>query len=201
MTGTIERGDLVAEILCGRPDNLLVVTGLGSSTYDVAGIGDNAQNFYLWGAMGQAVPVGLGIAVAQPEKRVLVVTGDGELLMGLSGLSAVGNAPAQNISILVLDNGHYSETGGQPTHTSGRTNLAGVAEQCGFVQALELTDMDNTADAKRLLLEGKGPTLVVAKVALKKYDQIVEPQSRIGHYMASRFRMAATGRGEAALDT
>jgi len=92
MTGTLQRSELIAEILADRPEDLLVVTGLGSSTYDVAELGDNSKNFYMWGAMGQAVPVGLGIAVAQPEKRALIVTGDGELLMGLTGLSAAGNA-------------------------------------------------------------------------------------------------------------
>jgi thiamine pyrophosphate-dependent acetolactate synthase large subunit-like protein len=201
MTVTLQRNELIAELLDDRPKDLLVVTGLGSSTYDVLELGDNPKNFYLWGAMGQSVPVGLGIAVAQPEKRVLIVTGDGELLMGLTGLSAAGNAPARNVAILVMDNGHYSETGGQPTHTSGQTNLAGVAEQCGFRKTLEITKMSEMAKAKRLLLDDEGPIMVVAKVALRKYGQITEPQSRIGHYMAARFRMAVTGRGEAALDT
>lgn len=98
MTGTIDREKLVTEILANRSEDLLVVCGLGSSTYDVASIGDNSRNFYLWGAMGQAVPVGIGLAVAQPDKRVLVITGDGEMLMGLGALSAAGNAPVRNLS-------------------------------------------------------------------------------------------------------
>ncbi len=118
MTGTIDREKLVTEILANRSEDLLVICGLGSSTYDVASIEDNSRNFYLWGAMGQAVPVGIGLAVAQPDKRVLVITGDGEMLMGLGALSVAGNAPVRNLAVLVLDNGHYSETGGQPTHTS-----------------------------------------------------------------------------------
>ena len=201
MTGILQRNELIADILDDRPEELLVVTGLGSSTYDVLELGDNPNNFYMWGAMGQSVPVGLGIAIAQPEKRVLIVTGDGELLMGLTGLSAVGNSPARNVAILVMDNGHYSETGGQPTHTSGQTNLAGVADKCGFRKTLEITRMSELTEAKKLLLDEEGPVVVVAKVALHTYGKLTEPQSRIGHYMAARFRMAVTGRGEAALDT
>ena len=200
MTGTIDREKLVTEILANRSEELLVVCGLGSSTYDVASIGDNSRNFYLWGAMGQAVPVGIGLAVAQPDKRVLVITGDGEMLMGLGALSAAGNAPVRNLAVLVLDNGHYSETGGQPTHTSGSTDIAGVAAQCGFEVTRAISDMDSVAEAKSALLNGDGPVIVVAKVALKIYGTIVEPQTRIGHYIAARFRMATTGRGEAALD-
>ncbi len=200
MTGTIDREKLVTEILANRSEDLLVICGLGSSTYDVASIEDNSRNFYLWGAMGQAVPVGIGLAVAQPDKRVLVITGDGEMLMGLGALSVAGNAPVRNLAVLVLDNGHYSETGGQPTHTSGSTDIAGVAAQCGFEVTRAISDMDSVAEAKSALLNGDGPVIVVAKVTLKIYGTIVEPQTRIGHYIAARFRMATTGRGEAALD-
>ncbi len=200
MTGTIDREKLVTEILANRPEDLLVVCGLGSSTYDVASIEDNPQNFYLWGAMGQAVPVAIGLAAAQPDKRVLVITGDGEMLMGLGALSAAGNAPVRNLAVLVLDNGHYSETGGQPTHTSGSTDIAGVAAQCGFKVTRSISNIDAIGEAKSALLGGDGPVMIVAKVALKTYGSIVEPQTRIGHYIAARFRMAATGRGETALD-
>ena len=200
MSGAIQRDDLVAEILKERPDDLLVVCGLGSSTYDVAGIEDHSCNFYLWGGMGQALSVGLGIAIAQPKKRVLVVTGDGEMLMGLGSFSTASSVAARNLSVLVLDNGHYSETGGQPTHTSGRTSLAGVARECGFVHAKEITSEGEFSSAKETLLKEEGPCLVVAKVAIKKYGAIIEPQTRKGHYISSRFRMAATGNGEVGLD-
>ena len=149
--------------------------------------------------MGQALSVGLGIAIAQPEKRVLVVTGDGEMLMGLGSFSTAASVTARNLSVLVLDNGHYSETGGQPTHTSGRTSLAGVAQACGFTNTGEISASTEFAYAKETLLNAEGPSLIVAKVAIKKYGAIVEPQTRKGHYIASRFRMATTGEGEAVL--
>lgn len=201
MIGTIERSELIAHLLADRPDDLLVVTGLGSSTYDVATVEDNSKNFYLWGAMGQAASVGLGIAVAQPDKQVLVVTGDGEMLMGLGSLATVANSPPRNIGILVLDNGHYSETGGQPTHTSNGTDIEGVAAQCGFKATMTITETTEFGAAKDMLLTGTRPSLVVAKVALKEYSALVEPQIRMGHYIAARFRMDVTGRGEASLDT
>ena len=87
MSASIERAELVAEILKDRSESLLVVCGLGSSTYDVSGVEDHPKNFYLWGAMGQALSVGLGISIAQTDMRVLVITGDGEMLMGLGSLS------------------------------------------------------------------------------------------------------------------
>ena len=200
MSASIERAELVAEILKDRSESLLVVCGLGSSTYDVSGVEDHPKNFYLWGAMGQALSVGLGISIAQTDMRVLVITGDGEMLMGLGSLSTVANVAAHNLSVLVLDNGHYSETGGQPTHTSGSTDLAGIARECGFANSRKITSSDEFAGAKKTLLNSIGPNLVVAKVAIKKYGAIVEPHTRKGYYTASRFRMASTGRGEAGLD-
>ena len=113
--------------------------------------------------------------------------------------STAASVAARNLSVLVLDNGHYSETGGQPTHTSGRTSLAGVAQACGFTNTGEISASTEFAYAKETLLNAEGPSLIVAKVAIKKYGAIVEPQTRKGHYIASRFRMATTGEGEAVL--
>ena len=200
MSEHLARDKVVAAILDRRPEDLLVVCGLGSSSFDVVMLGDNPRNFYMWGAMGQAVPVGLGVAIARPEQRVLVVTGDGELLMGLGSLSTVGDKMPANLGILVLDNGQYAETGGQRTHTAGRTDLAGVASKMGFGTAIVLRDMGDIASARHALIEGRGPVIVVAKVNPSKYGPPPNAQIRHGHFIASRFRMAATGRGESALD-
>src|SRR5882757_6045291 len=127
------RRDVVAQILADRGD-ILVVTGLGSPTYDCAAAGDHPLNFYLWGAMGSAVTVGLGLAMAQPKRRVLVITGDGELLMGLGALATVGAKKPGNLAIAVIDNEHYGETGMQRTHTSAGVDLAGIAHSAGFEQ-------------------------------------------------------------------
>src|SRR5947207_10569839 len=124
----LSRRSAVARILADRRDTL-VVTGLGSPTYDCAAVGDHPLNFYLWGAMGSAVTVGLGLALAQPERRVLVLTGDGEMLMGLGALATAAAKKPSNLAITVIDNGHYGETGMQRTHTQGvgGDRSAGVA--------------------------------------------------------------------------
>jgi thiamine pyrophosphate-dependent acetolactate synthase large subunit-like protein len=130
-TSTLDRRAVVATILQHRKDTL-VVTGLGSPTYDTFAAGDHALNFYLWGAMGGAAMVGLGLALAQPTRRVLVITGDGEMLMGLGSLATIAVAAPQNLSIAVINNGHYGETGMQAAHTSRGVNLAAMAAAAGF---------------------------------------------------------------------
>src|ERR671930_2222264 len=118
----LARRSAIARILADRGD-MLVVTGLGSPTYDCAAAGDHPLNFYLWGAMGSAVTVGLGLALAQPERRVLVLTGDGEMLMGLGALATVAVKKPDNLAIVVIDNEHYGETGMQRTHTAAGVDL------------------------------------------------------------------------------
>ncbi len=106
----LDRRAFVRELLADR-GSLLVVTGLGSPTYDAAACGDHPLNFYLWGAMGSAAMIGLGLALAQPARRVLVLTGDGEALMGMGSLATIGVKQPRNLAIVVLDNQHYGETG------------------------------------------------------------------------------------------
>src|SRR5579872_5159626 len=118
----LDRRSVVSTLLKGRKD-AIVVGGLGASTYDIAASGDHDRNFYLWGAMGGAVMIGLGVALAQPQLPVMVITGDGEMLMGMGSLATVGLQQPKNLTIVVLDNEVYGETGGQASHTGGRTDL------------------------------------------------------------------------------
>ena len=127
-------------VLLEKRDDLLLVTGLGSTTYDAASVGDDPRNFYLWGAMGAAALVGLGLAIAQPQRRVLVVTGDGEMLMGLGGLATIGIQRPPNLAIAVFDNGHYGETGMQPSHTEAGVELVGIARACGIKEIFDVSD-------------------------------------------------------------
>src|SRR4029079_2674063 len=117
-------------------------TGLGAPTYDASATGDRPLNFYLWGAMGGAGMVGLGIALAQPNRRVLVLTGDGEMLMGMGSLATIAAAGAPNLAIAVLDNARYGETGSQHSHTGLTTDLAAVAAACGWQTVVTGRDMD-----------------------------------------------------------
>src|SRR5215472_16452957 len=123
MAKLLDRRRAVAALLADRGD-LLVVCGLGSPSYDVHAAGDHDGNYYLWGAMGAAALIGLGLAQAQPERRVAVVTGDGEQLMGLGGLATIAVAKPKNLSIIVIDNGHFAETGMQRSHTGCGLDLA-----------------------------------------------------------------------------
>jgi thiamine pyrophosphate-dependent acetolactate synthase large subunit-like protein len=135
----LNRRDAVKTLLRDRKD-LLVVTGLGSPTYDAAAAGDDDRNFYLWGAMGGAAMMGLGLALAQPQRRVLVLTGDGEMLMGLGSLATIAQKRPPNLVLVVLDNGLYGETGMQQSHSGGATNLAKVAAACGIPTTIEVSD-------------------------------------------------------------
>src|SRR5947209_11745683 len=127
----LSRRSSVARILADRRDTL-VVTGLGSTTYDLAAAGDHPLNFYLWGAMGGAAMIGLGLALARPARRVLVATGDGEMLMGLGALATIAVQRPKNLAVVVIDNERYAETGLQETHTAHGCDLAAVATAAGF---------------------------------------------------------------------
>src|SRR5467141_302162 len=150
----LPRRAAIARILAEREDTL-VVTGLGSSTYDCAAVGDHSFNFYLWGAMGSAVTVGLGLALAQPKRRVLVVTGDGEMLMGLGSLATIAVQRPGNLAIVVLDNERYGETGMQKTHTAHGTDLAAIATACGFAKAEIVRSASQIAGVRAGIHRGK----------------------------------------------
>ena len=184
----IDRRHAIASILEDRPDNLLVISGLGSPTYDVAAAGDDALNFYLWGAMGGAVSMGLGLAIARRDRRVLTVTGDGEMLMGLGSLATVGGKAPENLAVLVIDNEALGETGGQTSHTRKMTNLAAVALGCGFRRVLTVHQESDLAAMKQLVLEETGPTLGVIKTDSGELARVLP--ERDGHAIRSRFKNA-----------
>src|SRR5262249_19173318 len=141
----LERRAALATLLAERGDTL-VVSGLGSTTWDLASLGDDDRNFYLWGAMGGAAMLGLGLALARPERRVIVVTGDGEMLMGLGSLATIGIQQPRNLAVIVFDNGAYGETGMQPSHTQGGVDLIGVARACGIATCLDVRDENALAN-------------------------------------------------------
>ena len=162
--GALDRRAVVARLLRDR-DGMLVVAGLGSPSYDVCAAGDHDGNYYLWGAMGAAALVGLGLAQAQINRTVLVVTGDGEQLMGLGGLATVGIAAPRNLVIVVLDNGHYGETGMQRSHTGFGVDLAAIARAAGFWEAQTVADEAQVEAVARSIREpALGPRLYAVKV-------------------------------------
>jgi thiamine pyrophosphate-dependent acetolactate synthase large subunit-like protein len=189
--GKLPRREAVARVLKNRGDSL-VITGLGSPTYDVAAAGDHPLNFYLWGAMGSAATMGLGLALAQPKRRVLVITGDGEMLMALGALATIAATQPANLAIAVIDNEHYGETGMQASHTGMGVDLAEIARAAGFRQAATVRTTGEIESAIPILYTAKGPVLIVLKV-LAERDPLVLP-SWDGPLLKSRFRQALLGK-------
>jgi thiamine pyrophosphate-dependent acetolactate synthase large subunit-like protein len=186
----LDRREFVRQLLADRK-NLLVVSGLGSPTYDVAACGDHPLNFYLWGAMGSAAMIGLGLALAQPALRVLVLTGDGEALMGLGSLATIGVKQPGNLVIIVLDNQHYGETGMQPSHTRAGIDLVAVAKACKFVDALHVSEIGAMSRIRDLVHNGGGPILVQARISSEFTPRVLP--TRDGHAIKLRF-MEALGK-------
>ena len=194
MKKTLHRRDVVNHILHQRGD-LLVVAGLGAPAWDVTAAGDHPLSFPLWGAMGGAAMIGLGLALAQPKRKVLVVTGDGEMLMGLGSLAVIGSHKPHNLSIVVLDNEQYGETGMQDTVTASGVDLAGIAKSAGFTMTMSIKTKSELSLLKnQIYKESKttsGPLFAQVKVDPEKLPLVLPP--REGAYLKNRFRIALLG--------
>jgi thiamine pyrophosphate-dependent acetolactate synthase large subunit-like protein len=191
----LDRRSVVRALLERRGD-LLVVAGLGSSAWDCTAAGDHPLTFPLWGAMGSACMIGLGLAIAQARRRVLVVTGDGEMLMGLGSLATIAVQRPGNLAIVVLDNERYGETGMQESHTARGTDLAAVARACGFAKAGIVGNNDQIAAMRSEIHRGKGPLFYQVKVRRDPVPLVLPP--RDGAYLKHRFREALLGKSSAA---
>ncbi|WP_322063265.1 thiamine pyrophosphate-dependent enzyme [Paraburkholderia sp. J63] len=181
----IERRPFVAKLLAGVPE-ALVVTGLGSPSYDVFAAGDRDENFYLWGAMGGSVALGLGLALAQPEKSVVVVTGDGESLMGIGALGTVAVKQPKNLTIVVLDNGHYGETGMQRSHSSLGTQLVAVSKGFGIADSFEVHNAGDVGQIVERINARKGTALAQVHIRADEPPRALPP--RDGVFVKNRFR-------------
>lgn len=184
--GTLSRRAVVARLLRDRD---LVVSGLGSPSYDVHAAGDHDGNYYLWGAMGGAALVGLGLAQAQPDRRVLVITGDGEQLMAMGSLATIAVAKPRNLTIVVIDNHHFGETGMQSSHTGRGVDLSGIAEACGFEQAATIREPHEVETlCAQVHKPAEGPRLFVLKVKPENPPRSLP--SRDAVFIKNRFRSA-----------
>jgi len=186
----LHRRDVAKTLLAGR-GGLLVVAGLGSTAWDCTAAGDHDLTFPLWGAMGCAAVMGLGLALAQPGRRVLVITGDGEMLMGLGSLATIGARKPGNLAVVVIDNERYGETGMQATHTAAGVDLAAMARAAGFVSAAVVRDAAGVAALQPLVHEAPGPHFAQVKVAAEKIPLVLPP--REGALLKNRFRAALLG--------
>jgi thiamine pyrophosphate-dependent acetolactate synthase large subunit-like protein len=180
--------------LIGNPADFLIVTGLAGTARDIAALThDGAQIYTMAGAMGGAVMIGLGLALARPDKRVLVATGDGELLMNVGALATVAILNPANFSILCVDNGHYGETGWQKSHTSLGVDLEKIAIGAGIQRTRTVAAEAELADGARLLREGNGTAFVVLRVAPSEppsFKRNFDPAA-----CRNRFRAALLGAG------
>lgn len=190
MKTILGRRDVVNALLVDRGE-LLVVAGLGSTAWDITAAGDHDLSFPLWGAMGSAVMIGLGLALAKPRRRVLVVTGDGEMLMGLGSLATTGVQQPKNLSVVVIDNERYGETGMQKTHTASGIDLAAIAKGACFANVLRVADTKGLPGLRRLVYEKSGPNFAQVKVLAEKVPIALPP--REGALLKARFRRALNG--------
>jgi thiamine pyrophosphate-dependent acetolactate synthase large subunit-like protein len=182
----LDRRRVVSTLLSERKGTV-VVGGLGASTYDIAASGDHARNFYLWGAMGGAVMIGLGLALAQPTLPVVVITGDGEMLMGMGSLATVALQKPANLSIIVLDNECYGETGGQASHTAAGVDLVGVAKACGIADVRAISTLAEVeALAQSLPDVSTGPRFASVKIDSANLERVLS--SRDGMFVLNRLR-------------
>jgi thiamine pyrophosphate-dependent acetolactate synthase large subunit-like protein len=183
-----DRREVVARLLAHRK-NLIAVSSLGSPTYDVAAAGDHDRNFYLWGAMGGAAMVGLGLALAQPTLPIVVFCGDGELLMGMGGLATIGLQQPKNLTIIVLDNEMFGETGKQKSHTGRGTDLIAIAKACSVKHTQWLKDEKEiehfAADIENI---HDGPRLALIKIGDLDTPRVIP--SRDGIALKNRLRNA-----------
>ena len=188
----LDRREAVARLLRDRGE-LLVVSGLGSATYDCAAAGDDPCNFYLWGAMGGTAALALGLAQAQPHRPVAAITGDGDMLMGLGSLATIAAAAPANLSVIVLDNEVYGETGAQPTATARGVSLVEVARGCGIEALEDIRDMNALATLATRLQRCEGPLFANIKIEAGEHERVLP--ARDGAYLRSRFREAVLGAG------
>ncbi len=189
-SGKLDRRELCRAVLQDRGD-LLVVAGLGAPAWDITAVGDCAENLPLWGGMGGAAMIGLGLALAQPRRKVLVITGDGEMLMGVGSLATIAVAKPDNLAILVQDNEHYGETGMQETATKHGVDLVGMAKAAGFPRTMFVTRPEEVPELRSAIHAGGGPLFALAKVDATPLKLALPP--REGALLQARMREAILG--------
>lgn len=187
----LPRRPAIHRLLEGRTEQCLIVAGLGSAIWDVESAGENPLNFYLLGAMGSVVPTAMGLAMAQPDRRVLALAGDAELMMGLYALPTVAVRRPKNLSVICIDNGRFGETGGQVSHTTEGVDLAGIARASGFANVMEVEDNAGIDALRDAVHTGEGPLFGLIRVS-SDMPPVVMP-IRDGSIGKARFREALLG--------
>jgi thiamine pyrophosphate-dependent acetolactate synthase large subunit-like protein len=141
-----------------------VIGGIGNANFDLWSSGQRPQNFYMLGSMGLAVPIALGVAIAQPQRHVVALEGDGSLLMQLGCLATVAMRAPSNLTIVVWDNGIYQITGGQPTASASGADLVAIARGAGIAKSAWAADEDDFERLFAAALKDGGPSLIAARI-------------------------------------
>ncbi|WP_416898128.1 MAG: thiamine pyrophosphate-dependent enzyme [Minwuia sp.] len=189
-TYPLRRREIAKRLIDENPDALFIA-GLGATAWDLTAAGDRHTTFPLWGAMGGAAAMGLGLALAQPDRRVIVVTGDGEQLMGMGALATVAVQRPRNLAIAVFDNESYGETGMQQTHTADGVDLAGVARSVGIPVVASAAAADESEALFPLIGEAEGPVFATFKIRAEALPFALPPKD--GAWLKDRFRRALLG--------
>lgn len=189
-SGKLDRRELTRALLADR-GGMVVIAGLGAPCWDITAVGDHPLNLPLWGGMGAAAMIGLGVALAQPDRKVLVLTGDGEMLMGIGALATIAVKQPANLSIVVQDNEHYGETGMQETATKYGVDLVAMAKGAGFPRTMFVTKPDEVPALHAALHAGGGPLFAVAKIDEGSKKLVLPP--RDGAFIQHRMREAILG--------
>ena len=181
----IDRRDFVRRLVGAAP-NALYVASLGNPVYDLAAAGDSPRNFYLWGAMGGAAAMALGLALAQPTRRVIALAGDGEILMALGSLATIAAQRPKNLALCVLDNEAFAETGRQSGLTGRGADLVGIAKAAGFAMSDAIAEEAAIDLGIERLSINEGPVCVIVKLALSEPPKVLP--LRDGVLQTARFR-------------
>jgi thiamine pyrophosphate-dependent acetolactate synthase large subunit-like protein len=170
----MNRSALTRRFVAKLKNDEAVIGGIGNTNFDLWASGQRPQNFYMLGSMGLATPIALGVAMAQPKRKVFALDGDGSILMQLGAFGTVATAAQKNLAIIIWDNGLYQITGSQKTLTSTSVDLVAVAKASGIKQAAWAADEEHFDALVDQSLKGDGPWLIVAKIDGEKPAGVTE---------------------------
>ena len=160
----MNRFDLTKRLTAQLKRDEAVVGGIGNANFDLWAAGQRPQNFYMLGSMGLAIPIALGVAIAQPQRHVVALEGDGSLLMQLGCLATVAMLKPKNLTMVVWDNGIYQITGGQPTASAAAADLVAIARGAGVANAAWAADEDDFDRLVAQALNEGGPSLIASRI-------------------------------------
>jgi thiamine pyrophosphate-dependent acetolactate synthase large subunit-like protein len=160
----MNRFDITKRMVAQLRNEEAVVGGIGYTNFDLWAAGQRPQNFYMLGSMGLAVPIGMGVALAQPKRKVIALEGDGSILMQLGSLATVAARGQKNLAIVIMDNGAYQITGGQKTLTEEGADIVAIARGCGLTQSIWAADESAFEELIALSLKEDGPWLFACRI-------------------------------------